>query len=255
MDEALLDLGRRFVNGGSPPGRVIMCAVTGSHLYGFTSPDSDLDLKGLFVAPTEEFLGLGQPREAFDRMSVFEDLECDLTLHEIGFGVRGLLKGNGNLLERVEGPWQLFRTPELDELRAMLPHLLSKRCHGHYSGFFRQVCRFFDREGTAKSLLYSVRVALTGIHLLRTGEVRAHLPTLAKIYGFTDDIEPIVAIKTEGAERIGVRPVAAAPLRRRWPELETLLEQARDRSPLPAEPPARHEAEAWLIALRRGELA
>ncbi|MDH5673717.1 MAG: nucleotidyltransferase domain-containing protein, partial [Myxococcales bacterium] len=75
-----LEHGRRFITHNTPAGRVIQCGVTGSHFYGFPSPDSDLDLKGIHVAPTESVLGLEQPPETFDRLEVFDGLECDYTV-------------------------------------------------------------------------------------------------------------------------------------------------------------------------------
>ena len=42
-----LTLARRFVSAHLPPGKVLLCAITGSHHYGFTSPDSDIDIKGI----------------------------------------------------------------------------------------------------------------------------------------------------------------------------------------------------------------
>ena len=41
-----LELGRRFIAHSPVPGLTLQCGVTGSHDYGFSSPDSDLDLKG-----------------------------------------------------------------------------------------------------------------------------------------------------------------------------------------------------------------
>jgi len=40
-----LSRARRFVAAHPPPGDPIVVAVTGAHLYGFPSPDSDVDLK------------------------------------------------------------------------------------------------------------------------------------------------------------------------------------------------------------------
>ena len=45
-----LALARRFVEAHPPPGRVLLCTITGSHNYGFPSPDSDLDIKGIHLA-------------------------------------------------------------------------------------------------------------------------------------------------------------------------------------------------------------
>ena len=92
-----MDLGRRFLAAQPPPGRVLLCAVTGSHHYGFPSPDSDLDLKGIHLAPTEPLLGLSPVVETHDRLLVFEGTECDLTTHEAQKALLLLLRGNGNI--------------------------------------------------------------------------------------------------------------------------------------------------------------
>ncbi|MEM6929406.1 MAG: nucleotidyltransferase domain-containing protein [Myxococcota bacterium] len=249
-----LDGARRFVQEHRPPpGRVLLCAVTGAHLYGFPSADSDVDLKGIHLAPTEQLLGLAAAKETHDVTLVVDSVEYDLTTHELGMALRAVLKGNGNVIERVVSPLQLFDTEEVEALRALLPDLLSQRVHAHYAGFFRQTCRFFDREARVKTLLYSVRVALTGIHLLRTGEVEAHLPTLAETHGFSE-VMPLVDLKRERGEKAVIRPEVAAPIRRRWPELEERLREARDASCLPVEPPGREAAEAWLVQVRRDAL-
>ena len=38
-----LDLAHEFVAANPPHGRLLLCAVSGAHMYGFPSADSDLD--------------------------------------------------------------------------------------------------------------------------------------------------------------------------------------------------------------------
>ncbi len=84
----------------------------------------------------------------------------------------------------------------------------------------------------AKTVLYAYRVLLTGIHLLRTGEVEASLPLLNERFGLPG-IDELVASKTE--ERV-------APAALEWPfhqrqlaELERRLDEAFAESALPLE--------------------
>ena len=104
---------------------------------------------------------------------MFDGLECDYTSHEARKALSLLLRGNGNMLERILSPFQLYETPELDALQALARGAISKRFADHYRGFFKGMCREHERseEPHAKTLLYAYRVALTGIHLLRTGEL------------------------------------------------------------------------------------
>lgn len=93
-----LQIAGRFLAARPPEGKVLLCAITGSHLYGFSSPDSDIDLKGIHQAPLRSLVGLTRPAETHDRLEVFEGVECDLTTHELGLALSLMLKGNGNVL-------------------------------------------------------------------------------------------------------------------------------------------------------------
>ena len=250
-----LDLGRRYVAARPPPGRLILCAVTGSHFYGFPSPDSDLDLKGMHMAPAEAFLGLSGPPEAHDKLEVFEGTECDLTTHEAQKALHLLLRGNGNMLERIFSPLQLAHTPELADLRVLARGSLSRRFFWHYRGFFQGICREHETKGQrrAKSLLYAYRVALTGAHLLKTGEVVGNLMETARIYGFPEAID-LAEVKRAGAEKGSLSPEEDARHRAAWPRLMELLEEARAESPLPEDPANAAELSAWLAETRTREL-
>lgn len=251
MNEPNMDLARRFVDAHPAPGRLLMCAVTGSHHYGFNSPDSDIDLKGIHLAPTRQLLGLGGPPETHDRLMVFEDVECDLTTHEAGKALNLLLRGNGNVIERIASPMQLVETDALAALRKLAKGAVSKRFFRHYAGFFGGICREHAKAPapTAKALLYAYRVALTGVHLLRTGEVEANLAVLAPRYGFEPALE-LVALKIAHTEKGTVPPDVDAAHRARWADLGAALSAARMESPLPDEPANTDACERWLVETR-----
>jgi predicted nucleotidyltransferase len=115
--------------------RHLVIALSGAHAYGFPSPDSDLDLKGVHVATAHELLRLAPPADAAGRLEVIDGVEIDYTSNELRPVLLGLLAGNGNYLERVLGKLLAFAAPELAELRALVPACLSRRYHRHYRGF------------------------------------------------------------------------------------------------------------------------
>ena len=250
-----LNLGRRFLERHPPPGELLFCAVSGAHLYGFPSPDSDIDLKGAHAAPVEEILGITPRLEAHNRLETFDGVECDLTTLEIGKVLTLVLQGNGNTVEQVVSPFQLRTGALLEELRELVRDALSRKLHRHYSGFFRGMQREHLRHELpqAKTLLYSFRVALTGIHLLKTGEVLPHLPSLAHLYG-PAELHDLIALKMGGAERSAIPSRLDEDLRSRWPKLSDELDQALERSPLPKEAANQDAMERWLIDLRRRQL-
>lgn len=250
-----VELGRRFVVKHPPPGRVLVCAVTGSHHYGFPSPDSDLDLKGIHLAPTASLLGLRPAPETHDRLLEFEGVECDLTTHEIQKALALLLRGNGNMLERIHSPFQLEKTREREELLELSKGALSKRFFSHYRGFFKGICHEHDKNGMrhGKALLYAYRVALTGAHLLNTGEVVGNLMELAPRYGFSEATE-LAERKIRTAEKLVLSEQEDARHRAAWPRLQALLEEAHEKSALPDAPKNEPELNAWLTELRLRDL-
>ena len=236
--------------------RHLVVALSGAHAYGFPSPDSDLDLKAIHIEPTRHLLGLDDPREAFDRMEVLDGVEIDYTSNELRGVLAGILAGNGNYLERILGALILHTSPEHAELRQLVPEALSRRVHRHYRGFAASQRKAFEQaeQPTAKKLLYVLRTALTGVHLLRTGELRVDLTTVADEYGYGDARELIAA------KLAGERTVLAEADRTRWSarldRLFALLEEARDASVLPEEPPENATARLdwWLIDIRTRDL-
>jgi uncharacterized protein len=250
-----LELARRFVSSAGIPGRLLLGGITGSHDYGFPSADSDLDIKAIHVAPAESFLGLAAPRDGHERLETYEGVECDLTSNEVRQALHLLLRGNGNMIERIFCPYQLVESEETEAMRALAKGALSRRFHDHYAGFFRAMCR--DVAGapvpTAKSVLYAHRVALTGIHLLLTGELEADLSVLAAPYG-ADSVLPLIERKRATIERVALAKGEAAGHLATLERLGGELDRALEASPLPAEPRNAAECEAWLVDLRRREI-
>ena len=48
------------------PYPLVFATVSGAHLYGFPSPDSDFDLRGCHVLPVREVVGLDPVRETIE---------------------------------------------------------------------------------------------------------------------------------------------------------------------------------------------
>jgi len=242
-----LDIGRRFVMEHKPPGTMLLCSVTGAHHYGFPSKDSDIDLKGIHLAPTDSLLGLNSPVETKNRLEIFEEVECDFTSHEARKAFKLLISGNGNILERICSPYQLFDTPFVEDIRALALGSVSKRYSGHYLGYFHGMCKEHERnvKPRAKSLLYTYRVALTGVHLMRTGRIEADLNINAPVYGFTEILE-LIQFKRERGEKSALPTPLDQTLRSRWGELEKLLQDSVEKSGLPDEAANGDDWEAWL---------
>src|SRR5213080_941355 len=184
------------------PYPLLFATISGAHLYGFPSPDSDFDLRGAHVLPLEKVIGLEIHDETVEDSRVIERLEMDIVSHDVKkfFGL--LLKKNGYVLEQLFSPLVVHATPEHEELKAIAGGCVTKHHSHHYFGFAETQWKLFDKEGPrrVKPLLYVFRVLLTGIHLMRTGDVEANLLRLNEEFRLPY-ISDLVARKLAGPEQ------------------------------------------------------
>ena len=227
--------------------------LSGAHAYGFPSPDSDLDLKAIHIAKTEELLGFDVPAPTVDRAEIIDGVEIDYTSNELAHALSGILAGNGNFIERVLGRMVPQGSTWLEDLRPIVKRSLSRRVHRHYRGFGQNQLRFLEREPTAKKLLYVLRTTLTGIHLLTTGELEADLTRLMVPYGLKD-AATLVERKRAG-ERVALEIAQLEAWRPRVDALFAALDAAHEKSVLPEAPANEDEVRAWLMRVRRARFA
>ena len=227
---------------------LLFVTVSGAHLYGFPSPDSDVDLRGSFAAPLADVLSLDTPRETLEPEGIVGGVEVEMVGHEIAKYLRLLVKPNGYVLEQIFSPLVVLTSPAHDQLQALAQDSLSRRLYHHYAGFAKGEWRDYQKPGigkTVKRLLYLHRVLMTGIVLLTEGVVEANLQNLNTRFGL--ELEPLLAMKTrEQAEITGDDSAYTSAIS----GLFERLELAREQSSLPEEVPNRAEINNFLVRLR-----
>src|ERR687885_1828563 len=209
------------------PYPLLFATVSGAHLYGFPSPDSDVDLRGVHVLPASEVVGLDVGPETIERSYVREGLQVDLVTHDAHKFFTLLLRRNGYVLEQLCSPLVVRTTPEHEEAKALVPGLVTRHHAHHYLGFAHTQWRLFEQERRIKPLLYVYRVLLTGIHLMRTGEVEANLAILNE-HSKLPFIPDLMARKMTGGERAALDGADLQFHRAEFERLLGALEQARD---------------------------
>ncbi|MDQ6942860.1 MAG: nucleotidyltransferase domain-containing protein [Candidatus Eremiobacteraeota bacterium] len=226
--------------------------VSGAHLYGFPSEDSDFDLRGVHVTPPQTLLSLQPPRETIEDQSTEDGPLDELVTHDARKYAQLLLRNNGYVLEQIFSPLVVIEG-DLPRWRALAQQCIARKHVQHYLGFARSEWTQFHRrpEKTVKRLLYVIRVMLTGIHLLRTGEVEANLLALNEAYQLPY-VPELVAAKRANGEAAQLPPDKQLPFyEREYARLETLLKEAHEQSTLPDETPGAREAlDAFLRELR-----
>lgn len=236
------------------PYPLLFATISGAHLYGFPSPDSDFDLRGVHLLPLREIVGLKTGPETVEKSGIHDGLEIDLVTHDAKkfFGL--MLKKNGYVLEQVLSPLVIHTTPEHDELRALAADCVTKHHAHHYLGFAATQWKLFQKENPprVKPLLYVYRVLLTGIHLMRTGEVEANLVRLNEVFQLSY-IPELIERKTGGPEKGTLGEVDAEFHQREYERLVGELERAHQQSELPEIPRAAEALHDLLIRVRTQE--
>ncbi len=64
------------------PHPLLFATISGAHLYGFPSPDSDFDLRGAHILPLDKVVGLETRDETLEDSCVIEGLEMDIVSHD-----------------------------------------------------------------------------------------------------------------------------------------------------------------------------
>src|SRR5437667_9964196 len=104
------------------PYPLLFATVSGAHLYGFPSPDSDFDLRGAHLLPLGKIIGLELTDETIQDSRVFEGLEMDIVTHDLRKFFHLLLKKYGYVLEQLFSPLVVHTTPEHAELKDIAGH-------------------------------------------------------------------------------------------------------------------------------------
>jgi predicted nucleotidyltransferase len=237
------------------PYPLLFATVSGAHLYGFPSPDSDYDLRGVHILPAREVVGLYPVRETIESSADHGGLEIDLVTHDVKRFFALLLKRNGYVLEQLYSPLIVYTTPEHEELKAIARGCITRHHAHHYLGFAETQWRLFDKERPrrVKPLLYVYRVLLTGIHLMRTGEVEANLVHLNEHVNLPF-LPDLIARKLAGPEHSVLEDADIAFHEREYDRLRRELEAACGASTLPEVPSAKAALNELLVQLRLGSL-
>jgi predicted nucleotidyltransferase len=233
------------------PYPMVFATISGAHLYGFPSPDSDYDLRGCHILPASEVLGLDPGRETVEIEANDGEIELDLVTHDIKkyFGL--VLKKNGYVLEQILSPLVVHTTPEHKEIIQAARSCITRHHSHHYLGFAETQWRLFEKEHPrrVKPLLYVYRVLLTGIRLMQTGEVEANLCQLneeAKLSHVND----LIARKLAGPELSVLDDTDFAFHEHEYERLLAKLEAEYQSSHLPEAPSGREALNELLVRLR-----
>jgi uncharacterized protein len=235
------------------PYPLVFATISGAHLYGFPSQDSDFDLRGIHVLPLQEVVGIQTGPETVEKSGICDGIEIDLVTHDARKFFSLLLKKNGYVLEQVLSPLVVHTTPEHAELKEIAGQCVTRHHAHHYLGFAATQWKLFEKENPprVKPLLYLYRVLLTGIHLMQTGLVEANLVRLNEAARLSY-LDELIQRKVTGAEKERLTEADLGFHRGEYVRLREKLSQAHETSGLPEAPRAGAALHDLLVRLRLG---
>jgi len=188
--------------------RILYAAESGSRAWGFASPDSDWDVRAIYVHPRDWYLRIAEkPSDTFEAM---RPGDIDLSAWELRKALRLLAKSNVPLLEWLGSPIvYLDRDHFGARLRALVPRFFDPRgAAWHHLAMQRSALADLAPDGTIriKKLCYALRSALS----VRWIVARASMPPVPfpELFAASDldpathaAVEDVLAAKRDASER------------------------------------------------------
>lgn len=110
--------------------RIIWAVETGSRAWGFASPNSDYDVRFVYIREKKEYLRLEEIRDSID---VQQDEVLDIEGWDLRRVLRMVYRSTPEVYEWFSSPIVYRSTPEAVELQMLLPEYFSvKKCAQNY---------------------------------------------------------------------------------------------------------------------------
>ena len=110
--------------------RILLAVESGSRAWGFASPDSDYDVRFIYVRPKEDYLRLEKTRDVIELPI---EGELDINGWDLDKTLRLLRASNPTLFEWFSSPIVYRETAFADEFRAVMQkYFSSRRGLSHY---------------------------------------------------------------------------------------------------------------------------
>ncbi len=132
--------------------RIIHAVESGSRAWGFASPDSDYDVRFIYIRPLEYYLKLEKTRDVIEYQL---DETLDINGWDLQKALRLLYKSNPTLFEWNNSPIVYKTTPEWQRVRNIINDYFKSK-HGlyHYLSTAKSNYREYLRTDTVKLKKY-----------------------------------------------------------------------------------------------------
>lgn len=132
--------------------KILLAVESGSRAWGFASPDSDYDVRFIYVRPKEDYLRLEKTRDVIELPI---EGELDINGWDLDKTLRLLRASNPTLFEWFSSPIVYRETAFADEFRSVMnKYFSSKRGLSHYLSMASSNYREYLKGDTVKAKKY-----------------------------------------------------------------------------------------------------
>lgn len=187
--------------------KILLACETGSRAWGFPSPDSDYDIRMLYVHPENWYLSLNERKDTLELM--FENNDLDITGWDVRKSLRLLKKSNPPLLERIQSPILYKSDPAFLEPFTQLAQQAYSRIATMYHYLNMSIKCYEEIKGKEayklKKFFYALRTATVCKWILEKEEmppIEFHkvLAGLQLDASLTERIQELIALKATISE-------------------------------------------------------
>ncbi len=229
------------------PYPILFMGFTGSHSWGLATPDSDVDIRGVYVKPLDEVLALDKGQDTVERQG-----DVDVQFYEVEKVCRMVRAHNGNIVELALSPTVFYATEAGEDFRTITRKFLTRRLRDYYAGYATSQRRRAAKNRGGKAFVYAFREMFTGIKLMRTGEIEYDFRRL------WSEIERESVFHSDLLPRVFYRPrwkvvdaVEMAEFNAEWEQMIQVLDRETAKSPLPETYDGYTELNDLLLRIRR----
>ena len=143
--------------------RVLHAVESGSRAWGFASPDSDYDVRFVYVRPAADYLRLDEPRDVIEWKL---DEVLDINGWDLRKAMKQFARGNATLYEWSYSPVVYLTTPEWEIIREVAEDYFSEKAavHHYYGTAMTTYSNYLTGEQIRyKKYFYALRPLLAAI--------------------------------------------------------------------------------------------
>jgi predicted nucleotidyltransferase len=213
---------------------IALVSLTGSKAHGLAHPESDTDLRGIYLASFNDLLGIKKPADSLEG----NRQENDIVVYELAKFANLASKANPSVLEFLWSP-VLQNSESGETIIANRNIFLSQLARKTYSGFIFQQLKDIERfekrfeEGEldeaeyrkkrAKRARHLVRLSEQGVHLLKDQEMIVQVQDLTAIQkAETATLEELQAMLSETENTLKKSP-SPLPEQPDWEAINQLI--------------------------------